>query len=287
MPTEDAGKKIDTLTNKVNGLKSAISSLSTGKSGLASIARQIKVDNPNLTKAEQKLNSAKKTQSNAQKKLTSARKARGNAVKVATQSTIKVDSASSNLRSVLNKSNASSARKKKIRKSINSGQTINTKGLKGTTLKAAKQYNSAVKKNVKDMDRVSRTEYQVTSAKRHLSIANKNVKTQQTNLTNAKKNLTATQRAILSKQKSKKTFVAQNALLDYQTSASKQENAYRQSALKAAKKNMQTYKNTWFIFCMGSEEDKIKYQLAISYTTPFSVKTRIYDSTNGNWLDWK
>ena len=243
MPTEDAGKKIDTLTNKVNGLKSAISSLSTGKSGLASIVRQIKVDNPNLTKAEQKLNSAKKTQSNAQKKLTSARKARGNAVKVATQSTIKVDSASSNLRSVLNKSNASSARKKKIRKSINSGQTINTKGLKGTTLKAAKQYNSAVKKNVKDMDRVSRTEYQVTSAKRHLSIANKNVKTQQTNLTNAKKNLTATQRAILSKQKSKKTFVAQNALLDYQTSASKQENAYRQSALKAAKKNMQTYKN--------------------------------------------
>ena len=243
MPTEDAGKKIDTLTNKVNGLKSAISSVSTGKSGLASIARQIKVDNPNLTKAEQKLNSAKKTQSNAQKKLTSARKARGNAVKVATQSTIKVDSASSNLRSVLNKSNASSARKTKIRKAINSGQTINTKGLKGTTLKAAKQYNSAVKKNAKDMDRVSRTEYQVTSAKRHLSIANKNVKTQQTNLTNAKKNLTATQRAILSKQKSKKTFVAQNALLDYQTSASKQENAYRQSALKAAKKNMQTYKN--------------------------------------------
>lgn len=243
MPTEDAGKKIDTLTNKVNGLKSAISSLSTGKSGLASIARQIKVDNPNLTKAEQKLNSAKKTQSNAQKKLTSARKARGNAVKVATQSTIKVDSASSNLRSVLNKSNVSSARKTKIRKAINSGQTINTKGLKGTTLKAAKQYNSAVKKNVKDMDRVSRTEYQVTSAQRHLSIANKNVKTQQTNLTNAKKNLTATQRAILSKQKSKKTFVAQNALLDYQTSASKQENAYRQFALKAAKKNMQTYKN--------------------------------------------
>lgn len=243
MPTEDAGKKIDTLTNKVNGLKSAISSLSTGKSGLASIARQIKVDNPNLTKAEQKLNSAKKTQSNAQKKLTSARKARGNAVKVATQSTIKVDSASSNLRSVLNKSNASSARKTKIRKAINSGQTINTKGLKGTTLKAAKQYNSAVKKNVKDMDRVSRTEYQVTSAQRHLSIANKNVKTQQTNLTNAKKNLTATQRAILSKQKSKKTFIVQNALLDYQTSASKQENAYRQSALKAAKKNMQTYKN--------------------------------------------
>lgn len=243
MPTEDAGKKIDTLTNKVNGLKSAISSISTGKSGLASIARQIKVDNPNVVKAEQKLNSAKKTQSNAQKKLTSARKARGNAVKVATQSTIKVDSASSNLKSVLNKSNASSVRKTQIRKAINSGQTINTKGLKGTTLKAAQQYNSAVKKNTKDIDRVRSTEYQATRAQKYLSIANRNVKTQQTNLVNTKKNLTATQRAILSSQKSKKTFVAQNALLDYQTSASKQENAYRQSALKAAKKNMQTHKN--------------------------------------------
>lgn len=243
MPTEDAGKKIDTLTNKVNGLKSAISSLSTGKSGLASIARQIKVDNPNLTKAEQKLNSAKKTQSNAQKKLTSARKTRGNAVKTATQSTIKLDSVSSNLRSVVNKSNISSARKAQIRKAINSGEIINTKGLKGTTLKAANQYNSAVKKNTQDKSRLSAAEYQVTRAQKHLSIANKNVKTQQTNLANTKKNLTATQRAILSNQKSKKTFVAQNALLDYQTSASKQENSYRQSALKTVKKNMQTYKN--------------------------------------------
>lgn len=243
MPTEDAGKKIDKLTNKVNGLKSAISSLSTGKSGLASIARQIKMDNPNLTKAEQKLNSAKKTQSNAQKNLISARKTRGNAVKTATQSTIKLDSVSSNLRSVVNKSNVSSARKAQIRKAINSGQTINTKGLKGTTLKAAKQYNSAVKKNTQDKSRLSAAEYQVTRAQKHLSIANKNVKTQQTNLANTKKNLTATQRAILSSQKSKKTFVAQNALLDYQTSASKQENSYRQSALKTAKKNMQTYKN--------------------------------------------
>lgn len=243
MPTEDAGKKIDKLTNKVNGLKSAISSISTGKSGLASIARQIKMDNPNLTKAEQKLNSAKKTQSNAQKNLISARKTRGNAVKTATQSTIKLDSVSSNLRSVVNKSNVSSARKAQIRKAINSGQTINTKGLKGATLKSANQYNSAVRRNTQDKSRLSTAEYQVTRAQKHLSVANRNVKTQQTNLANTKKNLTATQRVILSSQKSKKTFVAQNALLDYQTSASKQENSYRQSALKAAKKNMQTYKN--------------------------------------------
>lgn len=229
MPTEDAGKKIDTLTNKVNGLKSAISSLSTGKSGLASIARQIKVDNPNLTKAEQKLNSAKKTQ-------TSAKKSYNNSVKAKKQSAKKVTSARSNLQSVLKKSKVSSTRKSQIQKDLKSGRVISTKGLKGSTLKAAQQYNSAVKSNNQNSNKVKQT-------RKNLTTANKNVKTQQTNLTNVRKNLTATQRAILSKQKSKKTFIAQNALLNYQTSASKQENSYRQSALKAAKKNMQTYKN--------------------------------------------
>lgn len=229
MPTEDAGKKIDTLTNKVNGLKSAISSLSTGKSGLASIARQIKVDNPNITKAEQRLNSAKKTQ-------TSAKKSYNNSVKAKKQSAKKVTSAKSNLQSVLKKSKVSSTRKSQIQKDLKSGHVISTKGLKGSTLKAAQQYNSAVKSNNQNANKVKLT-------RKNLTTANKNVKTQQTNLTNAKKNLTATQRAILSTQKSKKTFVAQNKLLDYQTSASKQENAYRQSALKAALKNMQTYKN--------------------------------------------
>lgn len=229
MPTEDAGKKIDTLTNKVNGLKSAISSLSTGKSGLASIARQIKVDNPNVTKAEQKLTRAKKTQ-------TSAKKSYNNSVKAKKQSAKKVTSAKSNLQSVLKKSKVSSTRKSQIQKDLKSGHVISIKGLKGSTLKAAQQYNSAVKSNNQNANKVKLT-------RKNLITANKNVKTQQTNLTNAKKNLTATQRAILSKQKSKKTFVAQNALLDYQTSTSKQENAYRQSALKAAQKNMQTYKN--------------------------------------------
>ena len=140
------------------------------------------------------------------------------------------------MQSVLKKSKVSSTRKSQIQKDLKSGRVISTKGLKGSTLKAAQQYNSAVKSNNQNANKVKQTQ-------KNLTIANKNVKTQQTNLTNAKKNLTATQRAILSKQKSKKTFIAQNALLDYQTSASKQENAYRQSALKAAKKNMQTYKN--------------------------------------------
>ena len=57
-------------------------------------------------------------------------------------------------------------------------EIINTKGLKGTTLKAANQYNSAVKKNTQDKSRLSAAEYQVTRAQKHLSITNKNVKTQ-------------------------------------------------------------------------------------------------------------
>ncbi len=55
----------------------------------------------------------------------------------------------------------------------------------------------------------------------------------------------------------------------------------------ASAKNKPLGNDTWFIFCMGSVADKIKYQLAISYTMPFSVKVRTYDSANGNWLDWK
>lgn len=107
------------------------------------------------------------------------------------------------MQSVLKKSKVSSTRKSQIQKDLKSGHVISTKGLKGSTLKAAQQYNSAVKSNNQNANKVKLT-------RKNLTTANKNVKTQQTNLTNAKKNLTATQRAILSTQKSKKTFVAQN-----------------------------------------------------------------------------
>ena len=43
----------------------------------------------------------------------------------------------------------------------------------------------------------------------------------------------------------------------------------------------------WFIFCMGSPSDGIKYQVAIQYLYTLVVKTRTWNSTNEVWNDWK
>ena len=43
----------------------------------------------------------------------------------------------------------------------------------------------------------------------------------------------------------------------------------------------------WFIFCIGSPSDDIKYQVAIQYLYTLVVKTRIWNSTDEVWNDWK
>lgn len=43
----------------------------------------------------------------------------------------------------------------------------------------------------------------------------------------------------------------------------------------------------WFIFCMGSPSDGIKYQVAIQYLYTLVVKTRTWNSTDEVWNDWK
>lgn len=43
----------------------------------------------------------------------------------------------------------------------------------------------------------------------------------------------------------------------------------------------------WFIFCIGSLSDDIKYQVAIQYLYTLVVKTRIWNSTDEVWNDWK
>ena len=44
--------------------------------------------------------------------------------------------------------------------------------------------------------------------------------------------------------------------------------------------------NIYFIFCVGSIEDKIKTQYAIKYVLTWNVRTRIYDFNNGTWSNW-
>lgn len=44
--------------------------------------------------------------------------------------------------------------------------------------------------------------------------------------------------------------------------------------------------NIYFIFCVGSIEDKIKIQYAIKYVLVWNVRTRIYDFNDGTWSNW-
>ena len=58
-------------------------------------------------------------------------------------------------------------------------------------------------------------------------------------------------------------------------------------AFRTALHKPQNDDSMWFIFCMGSPSDDIKYQVAIQYLYTLVVKTRTWNSTNEVWNDWK
>lgn len=68
MPTEEAEKKIDRLTNKLNGIKAASTTTSTGMSGTKALASQILSDS-GIPSAEAKLAVAKITQASTKKNM--------------------------------------------------------------------------------------------------------------------------------------------------------------------------------------------------------------------------
>ena len=44
--------------------------------------------------------------------------------------------------------------------------------------------------------------------------------------------------------------------------------------------------NMYFIFCIGSIQDKIKIQYAMRYALVWNVRIRIYDFNDGTWSNW-
>lgn len=240
MPTEEAEKKIDRLTNKLNGIKAASTTTSTGMSGTKALASQIKSDT-GLGTAEKKLTSAKKTQASTKNKATKANKKYVSITKKTNDDKKIMEKNGKSVISVAKKSKVSTKKRKEIQKAVKNNKTINIKGLTGNTLKAAKQYNSSRKVYNQDVKEQTVAKKKKVSANKVYKEAKKNVKTQQTNLTKIKKSLTSTQKSILKNQNSKYDYVAQNALLDQQLAESKQENSARQTALKKANKNVDTY----------------------------------------------
>lgn len=240
MPTEEAEKKIDRLTNKLNGIKSASTAVSTGGSGLQSLIGQIKSDT-GLGTAERKLASAKKAQSSAKKKASTANKNYATATKEANSAKSTMTSRGKSVISIAKKANVSSKKQKEIQASVKNGKTINTKGLTGDTLRAAKQYNSSRSAYTQATTAQTNAKKSKDSANKAYSTANKNVRSQQANVNKITNSLTSAQRKVLNNKDAKYAYVPQNAMLDQQTAEAKQENAVRQAALKKANKNVESY----------------------------------------------
>lgn len=240
MPTEEAEKKIDRLTNKLNGIKAASTTISTGMSGTKALASQILSDS-GIPSAEAKLAVAKITQASTKKKYAKANKKYVSVTKETNDDKKTMKKNGKSVISVAKKAKVSKKKRKEIQKAVKKNKAINIKGLTGNTLKAAKQYNSSRKVYNQDVKKQTVAKKKKVSSNKVYKEAKKNVKTQQTNLTKAKKSLTSTQKSILKNQNSKYDYVAQNSLLDQQLSESKQENSARQTALKKANKNVDTY----------------------------------------------
>lgn len=240
MPTEEAEKKLDKLTNKLNGIKSASTAVSTGGSGLQSLISQIKSDT-GLGTAERKLASAKKAQSSAKKKASTANKNYATATKEANSAKSTMTSRGKSVISIAKKANVSSKKRKEIQASVKNGKAINTKGLTGNTLKAAKQYNSSRKVYNQDVKEQTAAKKKKVSANKAYTETKKNVRTQQANVNKITNSLTSAQRKVLNNKDAKYAYVPQNAMLDQQTAEAKQENAVRQAALKKANKNVESY----------------------------------------------
>lgn len=242
MPTEEAEKKIDRLTNKLNGIKAASTTTSTGMSGTKALASQIKSDT-GLGTAEKKLTYAKKTQASAKNKATKAKNNLTKAKKTERSADSKVNFSRSQILSYMNTpgSKISFVVRRRIASAIITGKKIDTNNLSGRGLQYALEYNNSIdQKNQAHHNTLSATGQSKTANSR-LTTATKNVKTQQSKVNNIKSKLTSTQKSILKNQNSKYDYVVQNALLDQQLAESKQENSARQTALKKANKNVDTY----------------------------------------------
>lgn len=242
MPTEEAEKKIDRLTNKLNGIKSASTTVSTGKSGLQALVKQIKSDT-GLGSAEKKLSIAQKTQTSAQKNATKAKANLSNARKAETNSNKNVNSARLSLFSFMNSngSKVSYIGRQRILSAFNNGTTIDASKFSGNVLRYITEYNNSILRQNLAQQNTIRAKGQSNNANKKLSTAKSNTKKQRQNVSKINSSLTSAQRSILNNQNNKYDYTIQNALLDQQLAESKQENSARQTALKKANKNVDTY----------------------------------------------
>lgn len=140
MPTEEAEKKINKLTQSYNGLTAIQARIETADMGGSAQAALMNQLNNTMTYAK---NNKEKTDSNYKKqqaRLDSIQKKESRTKKTANADKKSLNTATSKLK---NGAKLSSSEKKRIA----AGQSLSTKGLKGSKKKLVEQYNAALKKS--------------------------------------------------------------------------------------------------------------------------------------------
>lgn len=51
--------------------------------------------------------------------------------------------------------------------------------------------------------------------------------------------------------------------------------------------NKPSEQGIYFIFCIGSVRDNVKYQLAIRYLSELQINVRLFNNDKGSWTSWK
>ena len=206
IPIEEAESKIDRLEKKLKGLESASSTIADGGSSISRYAYQIEADT-GLKSARKKLENANKKKSNASKTMKSNER--------------ELKSSKNDTKNAINSLKYQAKKTEndnlvdKVYANIKNGQYVNTKGLKGEVLKAAKRYNDNLKKQREKQKQYNSSKDSYTTASKNASTAKKNY--------NAKKSQLSEAQQVIIDNKDKPSYLAQNALLGLQLQRKREE----------------------------------------------------------------
>ena len=208
IPTEKAEKKIEKLNDELDLLEANYNAASSGSS--ATIQKRIQL--------KEKLEPQKKT-AKSKNKVTRKAKKEFNAADDRMD-----DSAEAAIKAV-NKSGLSRTKKNRLKKQINAGKKISTKGFSGKKLKAVESYDQSVSKR--------------SSAKKSYKSAKK-----VSDKANSKVARTEKELRSLNRNDAQASYIEQNAILDEEVKNQKsQYNTYKK-ADKEADKNVKSTKKT-------------------------------------------
>lgn len=229
MPTEEAEKKINKLTQSYNGLTAIQARIKTADMGGSAQTALMNQLNNTMTYAK---NNKKKTDDNYKKqqaRLDSIQKKENRTKKIANADKKLLNTATSKLK---NGAKLSSSEKKRIA----AGQSLSTKGLKGSKKKLVEQYNTALKKSKASQKAYNDAAAYGKGVRIDLADAKSVKKVNDTIYNEYLKNYNQAKKAY----NSGNSLYYQNYLVDAELTNLKSQNDAKQSAYRKSTQNTQT-----------------------------------------------